>query len=168
VDWAKGLVTADGQSLADRHAPSPAVARGTARRPAEDAAKAKLRTELLALPVAQGGKVDDKVAEAALASAFVVAAEPETDGSWRVTMAVPIEAVRQALAGVRALPEAGDTGPAVAIVDGMPGKPAVGALAAATIWTEAIPAFAKDAPHVHWAAGMPVNPATLYVVRAGK
>jgi len=164
VDWARGVVTADATSLADRHAPSPAVARGTGRRPAEEAAKAKLRAAVRALPVAGGGKVDDHAVEAALGAAFVVAADPETDGAWHVTIAVPIEAVRQAIAGPRVLPAGGDSGPAVVIVDGMPGAPAVGALAAATIWPDAIPAFAKDALHVAWTAGMTVNPSTLYVV----
>ncbi|HTR52288.1 MAG TPA: hypothetical protein VMJ10_16350 [Kofleriaceae bacterium] len=164
MDWARGLVTADATSLADRHAPSPAVARGTGRRPAEDAAKAKLRAAVLALPVANGGRLGEPAADKALAAAYVIAADPETDGAWHVTMAVPIEAVRQAIAGPRVLPDAGDSGPAVVIVDGATGAPAVGALAAATIWTDAIPAFAKDAPHVAWSTGMTVDPGALYIV----
>ncbi len=46
VDWAKGLVTANGVGIADRHAPNPAVARGTSRRGAEDAARKKLADEV--------------------------------------------------------------------------------------------------------------------------
>ena len=96
VDWAKGLVTAPGVGVADRHAPNPAVARGTSRRVAEDAARAKLATEVAALPVAGGGKVGDKAKDAAVKArlaaavehALELAAEPETDGAWRVTMAV--------------------------------------------------------------------------------
>src|SRR5881396_2317502 len=121
VDWASGLVIADGLGIADRHAPSPAVARGTARRPAEDAAKKRLRAHVLDLPLATGGKVGDHVGDAAvkarldhaIEAAFALAAEPETDGAWHVTMAVPIEAVRQAIAGPRAWPAAGDADPPV-------------------------------------------------------
>ena len=62
----------------------------------------------------------------AVAAAITVAADPETDGAWRVTLAVPIEAVRQAIAGPRALAADGDKGPAVVVVDGVSAKPAVG------------------------------------------
>jgi len=181
VDWASGLVTADGVGVADRHAPNPAVARGTSRRGAEDAAKKKLATELAALPVAGGGKLADKaradkaVAErvaAAVDHALTVAAEPETDGAWRVTLAVPIEAVRQAVAGSgpRTLPAGGDQDPPVMIVEGVAGKPAVGALDAATLWVRDVPAWAKDAPHVTGKLakgrieGIKPAPATLYVI----
>lgn len=158
VDWARGLVIADGIGLADRHAPNPAVARGTSRRAAEDAARKALAAKLPELPVAAGGKVaahaddaavNDRLARA-VASAIVLAADPETDGSWRVTMAVPIEAVRQALTGPRTATE--DTGPPVIVVEGVRGKPAVGykvgALEAPTSWVDAAPAWAKDAPRV--------------------
>ena len=160
VDWAKGLVTAEGIGIADRHAPDPAVARGTARRPAEEAARKELRAKVLALPLAGGGKVGDRATdpavkarlESAIESAFSIAGEPETDGSWTVTMAVPIEAVRQALAGARELPAAGDAAPAVVVVDGVAATPAVGwkigTLDAATVWVSELPAYAKDAPHV--------------------
>src|SRR5215475_11949501 len=90
VDWAQGLVTAQGVGVADRHAPNPAVARGTSRRGAEDAARAKLAVEIAALPVAAGGKVGDAAKDAdvkarltaAVDRAMTVAAEPETDGAW--------------------------------------------------------------------------------------
>lgn len=174
VDWGQGLVLADGVSVADRHAPSPAVARGTARRVAEDLAKKAIAAELPSLPLAGGGKVGDKLNKPQLAEvvarAFAVAAEPETDGGWNVTMAVPIEAVRQALAGPRSLPAAGDHDPPVTIVDGVAGKPAVGALDAATIWVKEPPAWAKDAPHVTGKRsrgrieGITPAPATLYVI----
>jgi hypothetical protein len=180
VDWASGLVTASGVGIADRHAPNPAVARGTSRRGAEDAAKKKLADEIAALPVARGGKVGDKAKDkaiedrlaAAVDHALTVSAEPETDGAWRVTLAVPIEAVRQALAGPRTLPAAGDADPPVTIVDGVGGKPAVGALDAATIWVKDIPAWAKDAPHLTGKRakgrieGITPAPATLYVIVA--
>ncbi len=43
IDWAAGRVVARGLGLADRQAPNPAVARGPARRTAEEAARAQLR-----------------------------------------------------------------------------------------------------------------------------
>ncbi|HVK87813.1 MAG TPA: hypothetical protein VM513_27025, partial [Kofleriaceae bacterium] len=46
VDWAKGVITAPGIGLADRHAPNPAVARGPSRRKAEDAGRKALGAEL--------------------------------------------------------------------------------------------------------------------------
>jgi hypothetical protein len=188
VDWAKGLVTADGLGIADRHAPSPAVARGTSRRVAEDAARRTLAVEIAELPVAGGGTVGARAKDpavkarldAAVAAAYAIAAEPETDGAWRVVMAVPIEAVREALDGLRELPAAGDTGPAVVIVDGAAkAKPAVGwtvgGLHAPTLWVSELPAWAQGAPHVsatklgdgaiEIAAGA-ATPATLFVIVA--
>jgi hypothetical protein len=161
VDWARGLVLADGISVADRHAPSPAVARGTARRVAEDQAKKAIAAELGKLPLASGGKVADRAGDAqvkarrerAVAAAIAVAAEPQTDGGWNVTMAVPIEAVRQAISGPRPLPPQGDTGPSVVVVEGAAGRPAigwkVGGVEAATIWPADVPELAKAAEHVH-------------------
>ena len=46
VDWARGLVIAEAVGIADRHAPSPAVARGTSRRVAEAFAKKAIATKL--------------------------------------------------------------------------------------------------------------------------
>src|SRR5258708_22963251 len=62
VDWGKGIVTAEGIGIADRHAPNPAVARGTSRRGAEDAARVQLAKALGALPVASPGSVVTTVA----------------------------------------------------------------------------------------------------------
>ena len=160
VDWSRGLVTAPGIGLADRQAPNPAVARGTSRRRAEEAAKQALSAALPALPLATGGTLADKLGDPtikaridqAIAGAIGVAADPETDGSWRVTMAVPIEAVRQALLGPRALPAAGDDGPPVIVVEGATSAPAVGTTvggaSAATLWVKDVPAWAKSAPRV--------------------
>ena len=114
IDWARGLVIADAVGIADRHAPNPAVARGTSRRGAEDAARKQLAGKLDDLPLAGGGKVGDKLkdkaikarVDAAVASAMTLSADPETDGAWRVTLAVPIEAVRLAIAGPRTLADA--------------------------------------------------------------
>lgn len=161
VDWAKGVITAPGIGLADRHAPNPAVARGPSRRKAEDAGRTALAAELASLPLATGGTVGDKLADASVAKriaaavegAYAISAEPETDGSWRVTMALPVEAVRQALTGPRALAAgASDTGPAAVVVEGVTGKPSlgvtVGGVAGAAIWVKSVPAWAKDAPRI--------------------
>jgi hypothetical protein len=184
VDWANGLITADGFGVADRHAPSPAVARGTSRRPAEDAARRAIRARVLDLPMAAGGKVGDRAADRAVQAridravqrAFAIAAHPETDGSWRVTMAVPIEAVRQALTAARTLPEHGDSGPPVVVVEGAHAAPAVGwkigGIDAATVWVTEIPAYARSAPRVHGEAkagevavdGMQGSASTLFVM----
>ena len=104
--------------------------------------------------MASGGTVGDRAA-AAVARAFAIAAEPETDGSWHVTMAVPLEAVRQAVAGgARGVPPGGDRGPAVVVVDGVPATAApavgwtVGGAAAPALWVHDVPAWAASAPHV--------------------
>lgn len=189
TDWAAGLVTATGIGIADRHAPSPAAAREPARHAAEDAARKQLAAKLPAIPLAGGGKVGDKLADPqvkaridrVVAAAIVVDAVPDTDGSYKVTMAVPLEAIRQALAaGPRTLAGDADTAPAVVIVDGVPAsaRPALGwtvdALAAPTLWVKAAPAWAKDAPHVKassasggaikTAGGTGASAATLFVI----
>ncbi|MEO6773756.1 MAG: hypothetical protein ABI467_12180 [Kofleriaceae bacterium] len=162
IDWRDGLVTATGVGIADRHAPNPAVARGTSRRAAEEAARGQLAKGVGGLPLAGGGTVAARATgaaklrlERAVADAIAVTAEPQTDGAWIVTMAVPIEAIRQALdAGPRTVGKAGDPPPAVVIVEGVKVKPAIGyaigGVKAATIWVAAkdVPAWAKDAPHV--------------------
>ncbi len=160
VDWGRGLVTADGIGIADRHAPTPATARGPARRDAEDAARKAIAAQLGGLPVAAGGTLKSKLADKAIkkriddavARAIVVEATLETDGSWKVTMGVPIEALRIALVGPRTLPASGDDAVPVVIVEGANAKPAIGykigGLAAATVFAKEAPAWAKDAPRV--------------------
>lgn len=162
TDWSSGLVTATGIGIADRHAPSPAAARDPARHAAEDAARKKLAAQIPGLPLAGGGKVGDQLGDAAtkarvdraVAAAIVVDTTPETDGSYRVTMGVPVEAIRQAVSGgPRALAGAEDA-PAVVVVEGVPAgaKPAVGwkveSLAAPMLWVRKEPAWAKGAPRV--------------------
>jgi len=158
IDWAAGRVTAGGTGIADRHAPSPAVALGTSRRGADAAARQRIAAKLGSLPLAAGGTLADKLADraikgridAAVEAAITVAVEPETDGSWHVTLAVPIEAIRQALGEPRALPPTGDEGPSIVVVEGVATKPSigwtVGGAAAATLWVKEVPAWAKDAP----------------------
>lgn len=49
------------------------------------------------------------------------------------------------------------------IVEGMKGKPTVGALAAPTLWVSEVPSWAKDAPKVA-AKGLVPSAQTLYIV----
>lgn len=184
VDWAAGWVIAGATGIADRHAPSPAVALGTSRRGAEDAARKRIAAALGALPVAAGGTLGKRLADAAvqarvdaaLAAAIAVAAEPETDGSWHVTLALPLEAIRLALGEPRALPPGGDGGPPVVVVEGVAARPAIGwtvaGVAAATVWVKELPAWARSAPRIRarsaraGAIDAPAKggPATLYVI----
>ncbi|HEY4243045.1 MAG TPA: hypothetical protein VGM88_24695 [Kofleriaceae bacterium] len=185
VDWARGLVIADGIGVADRHAPSAEVARGTSRRAAERAAAGKIEAAIAGIPWAGGGTVGEKLADAgvkarvekAIAAAIDVDAEPDTDGSWRVTRGVPLEAIRQAIGdGPRAATSDADA--PVVIVDGVKGAPAlgveIGGVSGAVLWCKEIPAWAKGAPHVKAkkrdgakieVAAPKAGPATLFVVR---
>ena len=143
VDWSAGVVRAPGLGPADRHAPSPAVARVAARRAAIAQARARLDAAVRALPLAAGGTVGaalEASPEAAarfaaeLERAPVVAAELHTDGSTQVTLALGVEAVRQALVGPRVIGGGGgggggagpgDDGPAVTwIIDATAARPA--------------------------------------------
>lgn len=187
VDWAAGWVIAGGTGLADRHAPSPAVALGTSRRGAEDAARRRIAQALGALPLAAGGTLSDRLrdaavkagVDAAVEAAIPVAAEPETDGSWHVTLAVPLEALRLALAAPRPLAAAGDRGPATIVVDGVAARPAIGwtvaGIPAATLWVKDVPAWARGAPRVTARSARAgaidadlasATPATLFVIVA--
>jgi hypothetical protein len=153
VDWAAGRVTAGGTGVADRHAPSPAVALGTSRRGADEAARRRIAAKLGSLPLAGGGTLAARLTDpairarvdAAVAAAITIAADPETDGSWHVTLAVPLGEPRE-------LPIAGDFGPPVIIVEGVTARPAigwkVGGIAAPTLWVKEVPAWAKDALRV--------------------
>ncbi|MGE0402270.1 MAG: hypothetical protein AB7T06_36555 [Kofleriaceae bacterium] len=187
VDWETGRVLETGVGLADRQAPNPAVARGPARRKAEDAARRALRTAVQALPVAGGGTLKEKLADAAIAArvdraiaaALPVSATPETDGAWIVTLAVPIEALRQAIEGPRALAADGDKGPAAIVVEGAAIKPAIGTTIGGAsvpmVWVKKVPAWAEKAPRVKATSAKDgaidadtkgATPSTLFVVVA--
>lgn len=177
VDWSKGLVIAPGIGIANRHAPTPAAAREPARRMAEEAARKQLAEELPSLPLADGGTLKDKLGDkqvaariaAAVEHAITVDATPHTDGSWNVKLAVPLEAVRQALAGPR-VAKAADADPPIVIVEGVTAKPslgyAIGGVTGAALWVKAVPAWAKGAPRVKaGAASAPAGgPSTLFVI----
>jgi len=127
VDWTAGLVRAEVTIPADRHAPSPAVARGGARRKAEERARARLAAAAKALPWAAGGTVGEQLKgkdgqaalDGAVAAAIVLGADYFTDGSVRVELGLPIEAVRVAIAGPRRVEpgSAPDPGPTAIVVD---------------------------------------------------
>ncbi len=169
VDWAKGLVTGEGIGIADRHAPSPAAAREPARRMAEDAARKQIAAQLPALPFADVGTLGDHIAKApALAEriarvverAITISATPHTDGSWNVTLAVPLEAVRLAyIGGPRVMLEGDDLGPPIVIIEGVTAKPAlgyaIGEFASPVLWMKDVPAWAKDAPRIKATAVKP-------------
>jgi hypothetical protein len=187
VDWAAGQIIAGGTGLADRHAPSPAVALGTSQRGAVEAAKRRIAARLGSLALAAGGTLAARLADAAVKArvdaavdaAITLTAEPETDGSWHVTVAVPLEAIRIALDGPRSLPADGDTGPPIVVVEGAAAKPAlgwtVGGAPCATLWVKDVPEWARGAPRakarsasrgaiaLDAATG---GPATLYIVVA--
>jgi hypothetical protein len=159
-DWARGLVLATGVGIADRHAPSPVNARGPARRAAEEAARKQLLAAVPALPLAEGGTFAAKLGDAAVkaridravAAAITIDAEPSTDGSWKVTLGLPIEALRQALTGPRPAPASDAEGPPIVVVEGARAAPAIGyrlgKVAAPALWVKDVPAWAKDAPRV--------------------
>lgn len=185
VDWAAGRLTATGFGVADRQAPSPAAARGPARRAAETAARARLTDAIAALPVARGGTVaaaaksDAAIATrlaAVVARAREVSADLETDGSWQVSLAVPLEAVHQALTGVPAAGDEAHSAPPVVVIESS-APPALGyriaGRAAAIVWVDKLPTWARAAPRTRaklqppdeLALAKPLGgPATLYVV----
>ena len=106
VDWARGLVIVKTVGTADRRAPSPASARPVALREAEDRAAAGLLAAAKELPGA-AGVGDDVVA----GNVVELATEFLPDGSVRIERGLPIEAVRQALDGPRAIAPAWDGAP---------------------------------------------------------
>jgi hypothetical protein len=117
VDWERGLVIASAVGTADRRAPSPAVARVGSRRQAEERATAALRAAAATLPVAGGAAVpppDGPWIE--------LDTEHLPDGSVRVRRGLPLEAIRQAIAGPRPVAPAWDGagaagGPTAVVVD---------------------------------------------------
>lgn len=107
VDWSAGELRARGLGVADRRAPSPATARDAARGRALADAHRQLADAARALPWAGGGTLGDRVDDRRLlelaARARVRHAEPLVDGSWRLELALPLEVLRQAVTGPRAL-----------------------------------------------------------------
>jgi len=125
VDWSRGVVIARGVGPADRHAPSPAVARDAAQVRAESAARAALDKAAHALP----GVTKKVELGAAVRGAVVTSLDLDTDGSATVVMELPIEAVRVAMNGARRGDVNGEEAEEVVVIDatGVKGlKPMVG------------------------------------------
>lgn len=115
TDWSAGELWARGLGVADRRAPSPATARDAARLRALVDARRKLVAAARELPWAGGGTLGEVLGEQALQAAAELArvrsAEPLVDGSWRLELALPLEVLRQAVTGPRAVAlEGGDGG----------------------------------------------------------
>jgi hypothetical protein len=109
LDWTHGEIAARGAATADLHAPTIAIARVGAERRARERAAAALVTAARALRLAGGGtlggamKRDGELAArvvAGLAQTRDVAVDHASDGSARVAIAAPLEALRIARTGV--------------------------------------------------------------------
>ncbi|MBK7534176.1 MAG: hypothetical protein IPI49_02170 [Myxococcales bacterium] len=139
VDWTAGELRARGLGVADRRAPGPATARAAARRRAVADAQRQLVAAARALPWADGGALGDHLDARALAAAALGAkiadAEPLVDGSWRVELALPLEALRQAV-----------TGPRPVVLDGPGVGAAASAVASAADDADALPLLIVRAP----------------------
>jgi hypothetical protein len=147
VDWSRGVVTVIGVGLADRHAPAPAVGRAASRRRADEDARAKLATALGEVPWITGEKPGDLATREGWieAHAVTLAADLAPDGSWRVTVGLPVEAIRLGLAGPRALPADGDAAKGAIVVDATKldatptGGATIGGAGAQVLWVDAPP-----------------------------
>jgi hypothetical protein len=144
VDWSDGTITAKGVGPADRHAPAPAVARDAALAHAKAAAAKTLVAAAKALPGAHG--LDDAALVDAASRATITTMDLGTDGSVTVQLAIPIEAVRVAIAGPRATAPSVDPPAPVVIVDAtkLKLKPqlglAIGAWTGQVLFVDAMPA----------------------------
>lgn len=138
IDWTRGLIIADGAAAADLRARAPDVARVGAERRARERARDALASLAEGVALASGGDVGsaiegDEAAAGRLGAAAERAVEVgidyASDGSVRVRLGLPLEAVRAALAGeARALPggaEGGTTGVLVRAGDAL-GEPVLG------------------------------------------
>jgi hypothetical protein len=123
VDWTRGALLARGVAAADRHAPSPAVARVAAERRAVDRARARLAVAVDRVPgaaaAASGGTVAADVRAAIareLERAPVIVRDFRPDGSVLVEVGLGLEALRQVTAGPRVLVAGADEGAASLVV----------------------------------------------------
>jgi hypothetical protein len=139
IDWTAGRLVAVGAAAADVRAPGPEIARVKAERDARSRAAAKLATAARALPLAGGGtiasaeKADPAATarlDAALALARTVDVRRGSDGSSEVTLSVPLEALRSAVAP-QPTPAGSDTAPTAILVDGSALSPVLGLTVAA-------------------------------------
>ena len=112
LDWSAGLLIAKAVGLADRRAPAPDVARAAARSRGVAQARLRLGAALLELPWANGKTTAAQLSAGQLTmlvdAATVRMAQPQTDGGWHIELQLPVEVVRQAVSGTRALSHNGD------------------------------------------------------------
>ncbi len=122
VDWSRGLIVVTTVGIADRRAPSPASARAAARRRAEEQAGQALAAALAELPWA-GARPAAPPAAWISQHRVVLAEELVPDGSWRLQIGLPIEALRQRRDGVRVVaPGAPADAVAAVVVDARTAK----------------------------------------------
>jgi len=127
IDWTRGLIVETGAAAGELRAPSPAVARVAALRRARQAARARLHKAAVGLSLAEGAPVSERVAADASLAARLDSAVQRTldldvdyssDGSVVLSVGLPLEAVRGALAGATAPPgKQGAGAPSAIIVD---------------------------------------------------
>jgi len=118
VDWTAGRIVAIGVGAPDLRAPGPGVARVTAERLARREARKRLAEVAVKVPLAAGGTPPAARVEAAQALVHEVEIRYSSDGAVEATLALPLEAVRQA---VEAKPGEAPTGdeaaPTAVLVD---------------------------------------------------
>jgi hypothetical protein len=182
IDWSAGRLVAEGAAAADLRAPGPDVARVSAERRAREQALATLDAAARKLPLAGGGTVGEAVKRdeaagkrlaAALARARTIDASYASDGGARVTVALPLEAVRLAVAPPAAAPAASDGAPTAILVDARKAgaKPVLGVTLVAGKTEAALPATWWTTPEAAAAdarAGATVARATAGKATAGK
>lgn len=128
VDWTRGMIVAEGVAAADLRAPSPRVARVKAARQARASARKGLlrRARALALgerTVGAAADADESGAERLQKSverAQQLSVSYASDGSVVLTLGLPLESVRTAVAGPsthrRPVADEADSGPAITTV----------------------------------------------------
>jgi hypothetical protein len=118
IDWTAGRITAVGVGAPDLRAPGPAVARVTTERIARREAEKRLLEVAAALPLAAGGQASGARLDAARRLVHDLEVRYSSDGSVEVTLALPLEAVRQALeTQSAAAPTMDEIAPTAVIVD---------------------------------------------------
>jgi hypothetical protein len=118
VDWTAGRITAVGVGAPDLRAPGPSVARVTTERVARREARKRLLETAQALPLASGKRAGAGAwLDAAAQLVHDLEVRHSSDGSVEVTLSLPLEAVRQALAGEAVPPTGVDGAPTAVLVD---------------------------------------------------
>ena len=150
IDWNAGVIRATGAGAADIRAPNAEIARVGATRQARKDATARLVEAAIDLAKADGAA--KKRIAAAAERVRDVGATYSTDGSVRLTAALPLEAVRLAVTPSTDVPKAG--GPTAVLVEatGLKVEPRLGVTLVAdkerwagpTVWAESLATAEKD------------------------